>query len=157
LFFFSPTKGRLTVQETTADIYAFLQEDPLAKYKVIIGTDSQTNKKSTLFVSALIIHRIGKGARFYYQKKLLKPFKTLQARIYQETQLSLSLVDHLKKDGIAKLLADWPLEIHLDIGQHGETRQLIQEVVGWVTSIGFIVKIKPDSFGASSVADKFTR
>lgn len=156
LYFLSPSKGRLTIEEVTTQIYKFMNEEPHAKYKVVIGTDSQTTNKSTIFVSALIIQRIGKGAQFYYNKNTHKPMKQLQQRIYKETELSLELVDYLKKKGIINMLSDWPLEIHIDIGQYGETRQLIQEVVGWVTSIGFTVKIKPDSYGASSVADKYT-
>jgi len=54
-------------------------------------------------------------------------------------------------------LVDLPIEIHIDIGQRGETRAMIQEVVGWVTSVGYTVKIKPYSYGASSVADRLTK
>lgn len=156
LYFTSPSWGKMTLPEVTENIKSFLQEDPKAKYKVVIGTDSDTNQKHTLFVTALIIHRIGKGARFYFRKEKYKPIMILAHRIYRETELSLDFVDMLKKNGLANLLADWPMEIHIDIGQQGETRSLIQEVVGWVTSLGYVTKIKPYSYGASSVADRFT-
>ncbi len=134
----------------------FIAEEPNAQYKIIIGSDSQTTQQSTMYVTALIVQRIGKGSCFFYRKKKEKPLFNLRHRIYNETQLSLELVDTLKEAGISHLLLEWPLEIHLDIGKQGETRQLIQEVVGWVTAIGYTAKIKPYSFGASSVADKFT-
>ncbi|HRU32970.1 MAG TPA: ribonuclease H-like YkuK family protein, partial [bacterium] len=47
--------------------------------------------------------------------------------------------------------------IHVDIGMKGETRQLIKEVVGMITSSGYSAKIKPESFGASKVADKHSK
>jgi len=49
------------------------------------------------------------------------------------------------------------VEIHLDVGRSGETRELIREVVGMVAGSGFDAKIKPESYGASSVADKHTK
>ena len=50
-----------------------------------------------------------------------------------------------------------PIEIHLDIGEDGATRVLIKDIVGWITQSGYEAKIKPDSFGASTVADRFTK
>ena len=156
LEFISPTWGKLTVAEVRQNIEQYLREDDRAHYKVVIGTDSQTNRQATLFVTALIIHRVGKGARFFFRKVKTKPLIDLRYRIYRETELSLELTESLKRQGIAKLLVQWPIEIHLDIGQAGETKKLIQEVVGWVTSVGYVAKIKPGAFGASSVADRFT-
>lgn len=141
----------------TDHIKHFLQEDPQANYKIVIGTDSQTTNRMTLYVTALIIHRVGKGARFFFGKKKSKPIFDLRHRIYKETELSLELIEVMKENRITDLVADWPIEIHLDIGQQGETRMLIQEVVGWVTAVGYVAKIKPYSYGASSVADKYTK
>lgn len=157
MYFMSPSVGKLSIQQLSSQIEAYMLEDPNAKYKVVIGTDSQTAEQQTLFVTALIIHRVGHGAKLFYRKLKSKPVTDLRTQIYKETQLSLELMDVLKESSLLDLVADWPLEIHLDIGQQGETRKLIQEVVGWVTSIGYIAKIKPYSYGASSVADKFTK
>ena len=51
---------------------------------------------------------------------------------------------------------NYELEIHIDVGRVGETRDMIKEVVGMVTGNGFTAKTKPDSYGASKVADKHT-
>lgn len=48
------------------------------------------------------------------------------------------------------------LEIHTDIGQNRDTKDRIKEVVGMVRGNGFLIKIKPESFGASAVAGKYT-
>lgn len=158
MYFTSPTFGRVSIESLAEHIKAYLQEDPKATYRIVIGTDSQTNGKGTQFVTAFIMHRVGKGARFFFQRsKLHRPVHYLQDRIYKETELSLNLMEELKGCGITDLLSEWPIEIHLDIGKEGETRKLIQEVVGWVTAVGYVVRIKPDAYGASSVADKFTK
>lgn len=138
-------------------IKAFIEEDPKARFKVVIGTDSQTTKDTTTFVTAFIIHRVGHGARFFFRKVKSKSLKDLRHRIYTETDLSLKVMEQLKQNGITDVLAEWPMEVHLDVGQRGETRVLIQEVMGWVHAVGYKAIIKPYSYGASSVADRFTK
>jgi predicted RNase H-related nuclease YkuK (DUF458 family) len=156
LYFISPSKGTISLDQMKNDIEAYVQQDPEAAYKIVIGTDSHTSGYSTVFVTALIVHRVGRGARFYFRKKKIKAMKDLRHRIYHETELSLELMDLLQKQWMHELLNRWPLEIHIDIGPNGDTKHLIQEIVGWVTSVGCVAKIKPHSFGASSVADRFT-
>jgi predicted RNase H-related nuclease YkuK (DUF458 family) len=155
LIFTSPSYGKLTLYQVIEMMKCYIQEEPKHKYKIVIGTDSQTSKGATIFVSAVVLHRVGKGARFFFQKEVDKPNTNLYQRIYKETEMSLQLVSTLKEQKI-ELLSDWPLEIHLDIGQKGETRKFIKELVAWVTSVGYVAKIKPQSYGASYVADRFT-
>ncbi|MBD1372473.1 ribonuclease H-like YkuK family protein [Hazenella sp. IB182357] len=155
--FIHPRRGRRTLHEMIAEIQSYVHEEPTESYKVVIGTDSQTREHSTVFVSAVIVQRIGKGAIFYYQRNRYKAIRDLRYRIYQETEYSLKCVDALKESGFFSFSIQLPMEIHLDIGQKGETRKLIQEVVGWVTAVGYTAKIKPESYAASAVADRFTK
>ena len=46
---------------------------------------------------------------------------------------------------------------HLDVGDKGETREIIRELVGMVTGSGYAARTKPDSFGASKVADRHSK
>ena len=52
--------------------------------------------------------------------------------------------------------AKYDFEIHVDVGTVGPTRELIKEVTGMVRANGFSVKTKPESWGASTIADKHT-
>ncbi|TCP64636.1 hypothetical protein EDD57_13820 [Baia soyae] len=140
-----------------SEIQKYVREDPNSGYKLMIGTDSMTRYKETVFVTAIIIQRVGKGALFFYTKRTHSQMKELRYRIYRETEYSLTCVDLLKEHGFFRMFSDIPMEIHLDIGQQGETRKVIQEVVGWVTAVGYEAKIKPESYAASAVADRFTR
>ncbi|MCS1352369.1 ribonuclease H-like YkuK family protein [Mechercharimyces sp. CAU 1602] len=155
--FVHPRKGKFALDELVEDIGAFLASDQAAEYKVVIGTDSQTNQQGTTFVTAIIIHRVGKGASFYYRRFRNQPVRDLRYRIYRETELSLECLEQLKEKGLLQLSMDWPVEIHLDVGQRGPTRKLIQDVVGWVTAVGYTAKIKPEAYAASAVADRFTK
>lgn len=154
--FYHPRKGRCSLIEMMEQIKAYVAKDSNADYKVIIGTDSQTDSQETLFVTAIIIQRIGKGALFYTTRRRHHSMKDLRSRIYTETEYSLECVEMVKEE-FSEIMEDVPLEIHLDVGRKGETRKLIQEVVGWVTAIGYVAKIKPEAYAASAVADRYTK
>lgn len=154
--FVNPSKGKLGLQEVYSDIIAFIDEDPSANYNVIIGTDSHA-KDETCFVTAIIIHQVGKGARYYYSKSRQRKITSLRQKILFETSLSLDCAGKVAKKLSENGHADLDLEIHLDVGPNGETKELIREVVGMVVGSGFDAKIKPDSCGASKVADKHTK
>ncbi|WP_131849537.1 ribonuclease H-like YkuK family protein [Baia soyae] len=157
MHFYHPRRGKCSFEEMMSEIQKYVREDPNSGYKLMIGTDSMTRYKETVFVTAIIIQRVGKGALFFYTKRTHSQMKELRYRIYRETEYSLTCVDLLKEHGFFRMFSDIPMEIHLDIGQQGETRKVIQEVVGWVTAVGYEAKIKPESYAASAVADRFTR
>ncbi len=154
--FVSPTKGRMTIGEVVQDIVTFMEEEPSASYKLIIGTDSQSRQDSC-FVTAVIVHRVGKGARYYYRRRYMVHVKNLRHKIFTETSMSLDAVTMLKEELTKTCYKDMDVEVHVDIGQNGDTKELIREVVGWVMGSGFTVKIKPNACGASKVADRHTK
>ena len=47
-------------------------------------------------------------------------------------------------------------EVHVDVGSKGETKEMLQEIIGMVRGSGFEVRTKPESYGASKVADRYT-
>lgn len=156
MYFISPSKGRLNFEEMMNDIVLYIKGIPTSSYKIIIGSDSQV-KSETSFITAVIVHRLGKGARYYYRKKTQRKIKSLRQKIFYETALSLEVGGMVHKFFADEGYDDLNVEIHIDVGMQGETKDLIREVVGMVTGSGFRAKIKPDAYGASSVADKHTK
>ncbi|GAB6179084.1 ribonuclease H-like YkuK family protein [Desulfotomaculum defluvii] len=154
--FISPSKGKMNFNEMVGDILNYIKNLPCSSYKIVVGTDSQV-RSETCFVTAVIVHRKGKGARYYYHKKMQKRINSLRQKIYYETSLSLELGAKITNLLLEGGLENLSVEIHIDVGTQGETKDLIREVVGMVTGSGFKAKIKPDSFAASSVADKYTK
>ena len=156
MYFVSPTKGVMSFERMFDDIVDYIEQYPKDEYKLIIGTDSQT-KDSVLFVTAVVIHRKGKGGRYYYTKKQDRKMPSLRQRIYHEAALSLGVASRIAakiaRNGTSRL----NVEIHLDMGQAGDTKDLIREIVGMVVGSGFDVRIKPESYGASKVADKHSK
>jgi predicted RNase H-related nuclease YkuK (DUF458 family) len=43
------------------------------------------------------------------------------------------------------------------VGNNGETKRIVREVVGMVSGSGFSAVIKPDAYGATKVADKHSK
>ncbi|KKP87221.1 MAG: hypothetical protein UR89_C0004G0010 [Candidatus Roizmanbacteria bacterium GW2011_GWA2_35_8] len=153
----SPTYGKVDLEKLKNIVSKFMGADKLAKYEIVVGTDSQKIEKNKYdFVSALIIHRVGWGG-IYFWKRIVQDRKiSLKERIYQEATMSLetseNFVNFFKTNGISR----YDIQIHVDIGHNGETRDMINEVVGMIRGSGYEVKIKPYSYGASKVADRYT-
>jgi predicted RNase H-related nuclease YkuK (DUF458 family) len=160
--FHNPTEGKLSLARVVDEITGFIQEDPEASYGLVIGTDSQSKKTKgeswVDFVTAIVIHRRGKGGRYFWQKSRKNKAFTLRHKIYTETLLSIETA----KNFVPKLKTSlngngqYALEIHIDVGEVGPTREMIKEVVGIVRGNGLTPKIKPDAYGAATVADKHT-
>lgn len=154
--FISPSRGKMSFEEMMEDILAYIKGLPCSSYRLVLGTDSQV-RGETCLVTAVIVHRLGKGARYYYRKETQRKIKSLRQKIFFETSLSLDLGDKITSYFAQGGIEETKVEIHLDVGQQGPTKELIREVVGMVTGSGFAAKIKPESFAASSVADRHTR
>jgi len=153
--FISPTHGKLSFERMFKHIVDYMHEEPGQSYNVIIGTDSLLGD-DTCFVTAVIIHRVGHGGRYFYHKFRNRKIESLRQRILYETSLSLETASQvsaqLAKNGFSELA----VEIHLDVGDRGETKRIIREVVGMVQGSGYAAITKPDSYGASKVADRET-
>ncbi|HHW19552.1 MAG TPA: ribonuclease H-like YkuK family protein [Thermodesulfovibrio thiophilus] len=154
-FFISPTFGSITFQQVFEKIIEFVKEEPTKNYSLIVGSDSFPGEE-TVFVTAIIIHRKGSGGRYFYRKIKYEKMNNLKLRIFTEASLSLEIAEALKKklseNGVSRL----PVEIHIDVGKNGATRILVKEVIKMIVGSGYIAVTKPDSFGATKVADRHT-
>jgi hypothetical protein len=163
--FKSPTKGKLNLNSVAREISGFINEDREQKYHLIVGTDSDAhNGKKTDFVTAIIVYRVGRGGRYFWQKNNGgRVFHTLRDRIHNEVTISLqvaqSILGELEKTLVTSEAdsrsTNYDFQIHIDVGQNGPTRDMVREVVGMVKGSGFKALIKPDSYAASSIADKY--
>ncbi|MDO8486779.1 MAG: ribonuclease H-like YkuK family protein [Candidatus Curtissbacteria bacterium] len=153
-YFNSPTYGRLSWDESLAKMIAFMGADTGGSYEVIIGTDSEAQNGTADFVCALIVHKKGRGGVYFWARQTIENLHSLRARIWQEALISLTLAEKLVADFGNLGLFDLNLEIHVDVGPNGPTREMISEIVGMIRANGFKVATKPASWGASHVADR---
>lgn len=169
--FFSPSKGNLSLDRVIIEIFGYMQEMPERNYEIVVGTDSPSCDKP-FFPIAVVVLRTGAGGRFFLKKmqypdNFLKRFANInwKNRILQEVYLScelaLSLKEILEKEKTLRQAQGESLKyqfeyIHADVGEVGKTKEMIKEVVGLIKSNGFEPRIKPQSFAASVVADRYT-
>jgi predicted RNase H-related nuclease YkuK (DUF458 family) len=159
--FMSPTLGEVETGRVIEEIAKFVKADSDSYYTVVIGTDSQAKviegKNHVDYVTAIIVHREGHGARYFWRKERVMQKPVLRDKIYRETLMSITTASEMVPElRLAISAAKYDFEIHVDVGTVGPTRDMIKEVTGIVRANGFAVKTKPESWGASSVADKHT-
>lgn len=158
MIFISPTNGKMTKAEIYDFILKKIQENQITKehnYSIIVGTDSQNSYKTKMVLVICLIDK-GHGGRYFYHIDWMKKIKDINTKIYTETEKSLEIARELNEflhDNDVRA----EVEVHVDIGRHGKTKELIQGILGWVTSEGFTAKIKDESWVASTIADKISK
>lgn len=150
---------QLDFEELIDSLISYIKEKPSAQYRIVVGTDSSSGK-NVKFVTAVTILRVGNGGRYFWTRSREFFCPTLQDRIYKEAIQSITLTQELKSRLKEKcgeeIFWDGNIVIHLDVGQNGLTSNLVDAVVGMVKGYGFEAAIKPESFCASTVADRHT-
>src|SRR3989344_6696694 len=157
--FHSSTGDQLNPNEVIKEIIEFINADNRRCYKVIIGTDYEKLQDSTAdFVTAIVVHRVGNGGRYFWRRiasaEIGKKYFTLRDRITDEVLTSLEIAKEVLSTMKNFDMPKFDFEIHVDIGEKGEPRAMIQELVGMVRANNFEAKTKPDSYAASKVADR---
>jgi predicted RNase H-related nuclease YkuK (DUF458 family) len=155
--FHSPTHGPLEFDQVLKKLVEYVELAPGMQYEFIIGTDSMPGAKAEAeFVSAIVVHKKNSGGIYFWSKRHEAHLHTLRDRIFLEAMHSLKLAEQFLEKLRSMNISDYDFTIHVDVGPNGKTKQLVQEVVGMIKGSGFNVKTKPESYGASSVADRHT-
>ncbi len=154
--FHNPNLGEMSFDEVISTVVSEMQGHPKDKFELLIGTDSSSTNHHLDLVSAIVLHKIGRGGRYFWTRRRERKTPSLRHQIWREAWLSLELAQHVMRRLESESMLQFDLEIHVDIGENGRTKALIDEVVGMIIGSGLSVRIKPDAYAASSVADKHT-
>jgi len=155
--FHSPTYGEIREARLIALISNFVHAQHERNYRLIVGTDSLPNMDGQVYmVTAIVLHRIGRGGIYFWQRLLSDRLHGLRDRMYAEALASISMAQRLEAVPTLNPVLQRNIEIHVDVGEFGPTRAMIQELVGMIVAHGYAAKTKPESFAASKVADRHT-
>jgi hypothetical protein len=165
-FFYNPSRGNLKIEEVMAEMINYMKEKPEKFYDIIVGCDSSSGEDPH-FPVVIVILKTGEGGRFFLKKISYPPsvrgkFSNWKMRILEEVLLSCQLALFLRENFAKKIKNEtttfnYQLRyIHADIGENGQTRDMIREVIGLIRGNGFEPKIKPESYVASTVADRYS-
>lgn len=124
------------------------------KLKVCIGTDSQVHGKVTEFVTVIVFLREKRGGFMFITDRSTKQVMSLKERLLLEVADSIDVAYRL-----CALFDkyDIDLEVHADINTNPnfQSNPALKEAMGYILSMGFVFKAKPEAFASSSCADKF--
>lgn len=170
LLFHNLQEKNMTFEQVYARIIRFMNLSHNGNYRLMIGTDSQIHIKSTIFITGIVILNEGKGAWACIHKVSVPlRMKRLHERISYETSLTeeiVSLFTEERKTNMIDIVlpyiyqgASFTMEGHLDIGSgnRNKTRIYVEEMTARIEAMGLEPKIKPESFVASSYANRFTK
>jgi len=160
----------MSFEQVFERILKFMKLNPRGNYRLMIGTDSQVHHDYTLFITGIVIQKEGKGAwacirRVYVRRRM----EHLHERISKETSLTEEIVALFTEDRKNNMIdiilpfiyqgATFSMEGHIDIGagKRNKTRIYVEEMVARIESLGLEPKIKPNSFVASSYANRYTK
>ena len=149
---------QMSPDQVIENIVRFMNVDNTRKYTIIIGSDSlQLAPGVADFVTAIVCHRVGNGGIYFWRGSQHKGHKTLRDRIWHEVLLSLDIAKDFLERMKGKTVPTFDFEVHIDVGERGPTRELIQELVGIVRANNFEARVKPQSYAASSIADRHVK
>lgn len=161
----------LSFNEMIEEILKLIAERPELEYVLSVGTDSQVKPKKELtkFVSVIHLHRKGRGAWCWKYIQIEKRgYHNLKEKIFTECHLTQILAYKFFEINIADKVLDITIDYlddgaefsfvpHVDIGTKGKTKAFVEDVTRMFDVMGCSVKIKPDSYTASGVADKYSK
>lgn len=123
------------------------------KLKVCIGTDSQVRGGVAEFATVIVFLREKKGGFMFIHNSKEQRKMGIRERMIIEVgksvEIAYKLCDLLDK-------YDVELEVHADINTDPsfQSNTALKEAMGYILSMGFVFKAKPNAFASSSCADK---
>ena len=123
------------------------------RLKVCIGTDSQSYHDHVEFASVIVFLREKKGGFMFINNSQVETKMGLKERMITEVaksvEVAYALCDLLDRYQVE-------LEVHADINTDPgfQSNTALSEAMGYILSMGFVFKAKPDAFASSSCADK---
>lgn len=126
---------------------------------VSIGTDSQARKEHYTFSTAICLYGADNqsGGRFFIwrENRPRGSMTSLIQRITAEVETSVSLGLQIQE-----IVPRLDIELHLDVSSSDKkegTSRFSDMLIGYARGAGFACRVKPDSWAAASVADKYSK
>ena len=123
------------------------------RIKVCIGSDSLVRSNIVDFATVIVFLREKKGGFMFISNDKMKQKMSLKERMISEVarsvEVAYALCDLLDKYEVE-------LEVHADINTdpNFKSNVALSEAMGYILSMGFVFKAKPEAFASSSCADK---
>ena len=118
-----------------------------------VGSDSQHYGQATHYVTVVAVVDPGAGGRVLYRRTSIPRAQSLGHKLFLEAELSLDAALILSRAFAHDII------VHVDANEDQKHRssQYVRSLAGMVLGHGFQVRVKPDSWAATHVADSLVK
>jgi len=127
----------------------YLEANKDYNVKMYLGCDSQTKADKTTYATTLVFHVESSGCHIIYKKEVVPVIRDMWNRLWKETELSVKAALYLRENGIEINTID----LDYNIDPIHESNRLVKAAVGYVESLGFKARVKPELLPAVYAAD----
>ena len=121
---------------------------------IYVGCDSQNTKDSTVYATVVVLHKNSKGGHVLYLKESVPKIYNNFNKLWGEVDRSVKLASELSHE------FNLPVKyVDLDLNPDPKYRssQVLRAAVGFVESMGFTPRVKPNELWAISAADSICK
>ena len=128
-------------------ITAMTQE---TEVEVHVGCDSQNHKRHTVYVTTVVFRFPNNGAHVIYRRERVPKILDMWTKLWGETERSVELANLILEECNLRVN-----QIDLDFNSDSQyaSHKLVSASSGYITSLGFKSKVKPDLLMAAWAAN----
>ena len=144
-----PSGNFYTFKEITKKVHTLIPE-----HEVHVGADSHVIGSKLILAVAICLYRPGNGGIYFFCRdiKARMSNRNLQFRLNNEVAASISVAEKLA-------LQNRLITVHADISANPAHKsfQYTKQLCSFIKGMGYLFKIKPESWASSSVADSHAK
>lgn len=137
------------VFELHAYVKKYLDQHKGFDVKIYLGCDSQTKGNQTIYATTVVFHVATSGCHVIYKKETVPVIKDMWTRLWKEAEKSVEVAVYLRERGIEIDTVDLDYNIDPKYGSN----KLVSAAVGYVESLGFKARCKPELLPGCYAAD----
>jgi len=121
---------------------------------IYVGCDSQNIKTATIYATVVVLHKNNKGGHVLYKRERVTRINNNFHKLWGEVERSIELATELDQT------FNLPIKyVDLDLNPDPKYRsnQVLRAAVGYVESMGFVPRVKPNDLWAISAADSLCK
>ncbi len=121
-----------------------------SQVEVHVGCDSQNHKRHTVYVTTVVFRFPNNGAHVIYRRERVPKILDMWTKLWGETERSVELANLILEECNLRVN-----QIDLDFNSDSQyaSHKLVSASSGYITSLGFNSKVKPDLLMAAWAAN----
>jgi predicted RNase H-related nuclease YkuK (DUF458 family) len=143
-------KFKRLADHKSVDLIPYLKEKMADNVKIYIGADSQNIADTTVYATVIVLHYGNSGGHVLYYKESFPRIKNQFNRLWREVEDSLEVAMYLLDNGLPRATY---IDLDLNPDPKYNSNTVLRAALGYVESMGFTARIKPNAAAASCCAD----